>query len=103
MREIPEQPCAWKKGNLFTGRNFPRRVLQAESPHLSWRRSEKDNPTILAGFGESGILTKESIAGMYCVGAGVGRCIEDRGLIQVAFGCGRGAEQHSRVGLCDVP
>ena len=64
--------CPAAAARRFRAAMRARRVLQAECAHLFRRGSDEDDARALAGFGESGVLAQESVAGMDRLGARAG-------------------------------
>jgi hypothetical protein len=102
VRLAGQQARTRQQRHAFAPRDLARRVLQAERTHLLRRRPEEHDAVPFARLDEFRVLTQEPVSGVNRVGAGRLRGLENRRLIEIAFGRRRWSQQNGRVGLRDV-
>ena len=74
------------------------RILEAHRPDGGSRRSDKDQPRLLAGIGESRILGKKPVTRMDRFGPRIAGRLEDRINVEIALAGRRRTDAHRLVG-----
>ena len=93
------RPEPGNRGHGVLFGQFPRGVLQAEIAHLLRRWADERDARCRTGFGKAGVFTEKTVAGVDGLGTR-GTCgFQNFRLIQIAFGCGSRADEHSLIGF----
>ncbi len=99
---VGQQIGAWCQRHAILGGQRPRGVLQAEGADVAGSGADECDAASGTCFGESGVLGKESVAGMDRLRACRFGGSQDRLDVQVAFRCRCRADADGFVGLRDV-
>jgi len=99
---VAQQSAARKQRNSIALRQFARRMLEAEVPHLRRRRPDEYETRRRAAFGEARVLAQEAVPWMDGLCARRKRRGQQLVLLQIVLGGRAAAERHRFVGLRHV-